>query len=68
VQKYGLIHMEDAVKTVTKFGSKESHFELHLKETETVFGGLFVYRIFQWLGRGCVCDGVAGSVGGRKLW
>ena len=36
VQKDGLIHMEDAVKTVTKVGSKKSHFELPFKETETV--------------------------------
>lgn len=68
MQKYDLIHMEDAVTTVTKVGSKKSHFELHLKGTETVFGSLFVCRVVQWLGRGCVCDGVAGSVGVMKLW
>ena len=67
VQKYGLIHMEDAVKTVTKVGFKKIHFELPLKEIETVFGGLFICRIVQWLGRGCVCDGVAGSVSVMEL-
>jgi hypothetical protein len=39
VQKYGLIHMEDAVKTVTNVVKdvdfKTSHFELPLTETET---------------------------------
>ena len=68
VQKYDLIHIEDAVKTVTKVGSKKSHFELPLKEIETVFGGLFVCRIVQWLGRGCLRDGVAGSVSVMKLF
>jgi hypothetical protein len=43
VQKYGLIHMEDAVKTVTKVGFKKRHFELPLKQT--VFGGLFCARL-----------------------
>ena len=67
MQKYGLIHMEDAVKTVTKVGFKKSHFELLLKEIETVFGGLIICRIVQWFGRGCVCDEVAGSVSVMKL-
>jgi hypothetical protein len=67
VQKYGLIHMEDAVKIVTKVGFKKIYFELPLKETETMFGGLFICRVVQWLGRGCVCDGVAGSVSVMKL-
>jgi hypothetical protein len=67
VQKYGLIHMEDAVKTVTKFGFKKIYFELPLKEIETVFGGLFICRIVRWLGRGCVCDEFAGSVSVMKL-
>jgi hypothetical protein len=59
--------MEDAVKTVTKTGFKKIYFELPLKETETVFGGLFICGIVQWLGRGCLCDGVAGSVSVMKL-
>ena len=32
-----------------------------------MFGGLFICRIVRWLGRGCVCDGVAGSVSVMKL-
>ena len=67
MQKCGLILMEDAVKTVAKVGLKKSHFELPLKETETVFGGLFICRIVQWLGRECVCDGVTEIVSVMKL-
>ena len=72
VQKCSPIHMEDTVKTVTEVvknaALKWSHFELCLKETESVCDGLLTCRIVHWLGRGCLLDWGAECVSEMKLY